>query len=247
MFWFGNSVDPFNKTKFNKSKFRVCDTLTISSKEYPLVKSDTPIKTTLGRLIFNKILVEGLGFEKIVSYQNQIFTAKEYGKFDATIATALKEDQISVESMYKYIDTRDWFGLQFHAVITSSFTPGVLKVPPSVSKLKKDLFNENRKAIEDGDERVMNDIESKLIAKMKEELKGDVGMDLYNSGARGSVDNHLKNIMLTRGAIKNPNTKKYEIIENSLMDGLAKKDIAIHSNVIVSGAYPKAKKSLMAL
>jgi hypothetical protein len=65
-------------------------------------------------------------------------------------------------------------------------------------------------------------------------------MDLYNSGARGSVDNHLKNIMLTRGAIKNPNTKKYEIIENSLMDGLAKKDIPTHANMIVSGAYPKA-------
>ena len=46
--------------------------------------------------------------------------------------------------------------------------------------------------------------------------------------------------MLTRGAIQNPVTKKYDIIENSLMDGLAKKDLPTHSNMIVSGAYPKA-------
>ena len=65
-------------------------------------------------------------------------------------------------------------------------------------------------------------------------------MDLYNSGARGSVSNHLKNILLTRGAVMNPVTGKYDIIENSLMDGLQKKDIPTHSNVIVTGSYPKA-------
>ena len=65
-------------------------------------------------------------------------------------------------------------------------------------------------------------------------------MDLYTSGARGSVGNHLKNMYLMRGAVQNPYTKEYEIITNSLCDGLAKKDIATHSNVITSGAFPKA-------
>ena len=72
------------------------------------------------------------------------------------------------------------------------------------------------------------------------ELKDDIGMDLYTSGARGSVGNHLKNMYLMRGAVQNPYTKEYEIITNSLCDGLAKKDISIHSNVITSGAFPKA-------
>ena len=103
-------------------------------------------------------------------------------------------------------------------------------------------MSENEEAIKNGDARVIEDIEQQLIKKTKEALKDDIGMDLYNSGARGSVNNHLKNMMLTRGAVQNPVTKEYDIIENSLMDGLAKKDIPAHSNMITSGAYPKAVK-----
>ena len=241
--WFGNTVDirDGDKTKTaTHSKFNPSDTLTLSHKEFPLVKEETPIKTTLGRFIFHKILVEGLHFEHIFSYMNKVFTAGEYGKFDATIANALKDDKITVDQMYDYIDTRDWFGLQLHGVITSSFTPGVVKLPQSVKDLKKKLIEENKEAIKNGDSRVMERIENQLIDATKKELEGDIGMDLYNSGARGSVSNHLKNILITRGAVKNPVTKEYDIIENSLMDGLTKKDIPTHSNIIVAGAFPKS-------
>lgn len=241
--WFGNTVDitDDNKTKkFDKSKFNPTDTLTIKPGEYSLVKSDQPVKTTIGRLIFNKVLVEGLHFDNIYEYQNKVFKAGDYGAFDAGIANALKDEIISVEQMYQYIDTRDWLGLQLHGVITTSFTPGVLKVPNEVKALKKKLMSENKEALENGDERVMEQIEKQLLDATKEALKDDIGMDLYTSGARGSVNNHLKNIMLTRGAVKNTVTGKYDIIENSLMDGLSKKDIPAHSNMIVAGSYPKS-------
>lgn len=241
--WFGDLVDLKHGDKSNKqikSKFNPCDTLTITSDEYSLVKGTEPIKTTLGRLIFNKVLIESLGFSGIFEYQNQVFTAKVYGAFDASVANALKEDRITVTQMREYVDTRDWFGLQVHALITSSFTPGVLKLPPHVVELKKKLMEENKEALKAGDARVIEKIEKELISETKKAFEGDVGLDLYISGARGSVDNHLKNIMLTRGAVQNPVTKEYDIIENSLMDGLTKKDIGTHSNMIVSGAYPKA-------
>ena len=241
--WFGNLTSISNGSKNNsveKSKFNPTDTLTIEPGEYKLYHGKTPMRTTIGRLIIHKVLVEGLAFEHIFEYQNKVMKAGDYGAFDANVAASLKDDLISVDQMYKYIDTRDWFGLQLHGVITTSFTPGVLIVPDDVKKLKKKLMTENKKALENGDERVMEKIENELLDRTKEDLKDDIGMDLYNSGARGSVNNHLKNILLTRGAIKNPATGKYEIIENSLMNGLAKKDIPTHSNVIVSGAYPKA-------
>ena len=240
--WFGDTVNLTDNDKTKpkvKSKYNPCDTLTISPEEYSLVHGE-PIKTTLGRLIFNKVLIESLGFDNIFEYQNKVFTAKVYGGFDAAIANALKEDKISVSQMRDYVDTRDWFGLQVHALITSSFTPEVMKLPPEVVELKKKLMKENEEALKAGDERVIEKIEQQLIAATKKALDGNIGMDLYISGARGSVDNHLKNIMLTRGAVQNPVTKEYDIIENSLMDGLAKKDIGTHSNMIVSGAYPKA-------
>ncbi len=242
--WFGDTVDirDNDKTKKQrKSKFNPCDTLSISKEEYPLlVHTDTTIQTTVGRLVFNKVLIESLGFSDIFEYQNKVFTAKVYGAFDASVANALKDEKITVSQMREYVDTRDWFGLQVHALITSSFTPGVMKLPPEIIQLKKKLMEENKEALAAGDARVIEKIEQELIAATKKALDGDIGMDLYVSGARGSVDNHLKNIMLTRGAVQNPVTKGYDIIENSLMDGLAKKDIGTHSNMIVSGAFPKA-------
>jgi hypothetical protein len=210
--WFGNTVsisDNDKNKERGKSKYNPTDKLTITQKDYPkLLKSGETLSTTLGSLIFNKILVEGLGFEKILGYQNQTMFAKVYGKFDATVAEALKNDEITVDAMYKYVDTRDWFGLQMHGVITTSFTDGVLRLPPEIKQLKKDLYKKYEAEIKAGDERVMAIIEQILLKATKEALKDDIGMDLYNSGARGSVDNHLKNIMLTRGAVKNTVTGK---------------------------------------
>ena len=68
-------------------------------------------------------------------------------------------------------------------------------------------------------------------------------MDLYVSGARGSIKNNYKNINLIRGAVKNNITGEFDIITNSLMDGLDKKDMAPHSNSIVTGAYSKAVRN----
>lgn len=241
--WFGDTIDIRNGDKnkpFIKSKFNPCDTLTINPGEYHLVKGSEPVKTTVGRLIFNKVLIESLHFENVFEYQNKVISAGDYGAFDGKIANALKEDLITVDQMVEYISTRDWFGLQLHGVITTSFTEKVLTVPDDVKKLKKELFEKYKKEIEQGDEHVTEKIENQLIDAIKKSLDGDLGMDLYNSGARGSVSNHLKNTMLTRGAIKNPVTNKYEIIQSSLMDGLEKKDITTHANMIVSGAFPKA-------
>ena len=65
-------------------------------------------------------------------------------------------------------------------------------------------------------------------------------MDLYDSGARGSVKNNLKNIAMYRGVVKNPATGKYDIITNSLMDGMERKDIPASANSNVIGAYSKS-------
>lgn len=185
-------------------------------------------------------MIERLGFSNLFEYQNDVMVAKRYGAFEGVISSALREDQITTKSMIKYINTRDWFGLQLHGVICTSFTPGVLKVPESVKKLKAELLEQHKDEIAAGDIRVVEEIEQKLLALMKEELKDDIGMDLYLSGARGSVNNHLKNMFLIRGAVQNTVTNQFDIIENSLMDGLAKKDVPTHSNMIVAGAYPKA-------
>lgn len=244
--WFSKTTNTMNKKEVSEAKFHVCDTLTLTHEEYPLVPKGEKIETTVGRLVYNKMMIESLGFESFMSYDNSIMDKGGFKKFESKVAEALQNDVIDTHQMMNYINTRDWFGLQFHTTITSSFTLATTKIPKSVAILKEKLLKENANAIAKGDARVVEKIEKELIDATMKELKDDIGMDLYTSGARGSIGNHLKNMYLMRGAVQNPYTKEYEIITNSLCDGLAKKDIATHSNVIVSGAFPKAVKEISA-
>lgn len=239
--WFGDTVNITDNIRNNnkkKSKYNPTDILTISPSEYSLIKE--PTVTTLGRLIFNKIIVEKIGLQDVLGYVNYVLDDGGFGKVENIVTESLKEDKISVEQMYEYTDTRDWLGLQLHAVITTSFTPGVLKVPTEVKKLKKELLKKYEKEIKAGDPKVSELIEKELIAKTKEVLKDDVGLDLYVSGARGSIGNNYKNMYLMRGAIKNSMNDNFDIITSSLLDGLQKNNIAAHANSIVAGSLPKA-------
>lgn len=237
--WFGDTANmEKNKIEDHKSKFNMTDKISLSHEEYPMVEGT--IQTTLGRLMYTKIIVEGCGLEKILGYINFVINDGGNGKIERTMTEALIDDKITVDQMYDFVNTRDWLGLQLHGVITTSFTMSSIKVPQEVRKLKKELIKKYKKDLENGDPVVSEMIEKTLVNKTKEVLKDDIGMDLYVSGARGSIGNNYKNNNLFRGAIYNNLTEKYDIVTNSLMDGLEKKDIAAHSNTIVTGAYPKA-------
>ena len=197
------------------------------------------IHTTLGKYVFNRVMIDNLGFKDVCGYINDEFTEKRFGKFESELTTALKDDKINTRDMIKYIDTRDWFGLTMHGVITSSFTPKVIKTPKEVLDLKDELFKKYAKEIADGNTAVVADIEKQLIDKEMEVLKGDIGLDLYTSGARGSVGNNLKNINLMRGSIYNNSTGKFDIVKNSLMDMLEKDDFTAHVSSIVTGSYSR--------
>lgn len=245
--WFGDTVDISDNNRNNnkkKSKYNSTDILTISPSEYSLVKQ--PITTTLGRLIFNKIIIEKIGLQDILGYVNYVLDDGGFGKVENTVTEALKEDKITVSQMYEYTDTRDWLGLQLHSVITTSFTPGVLKVPEDVKKLKKELLKKYEKELKEGDPKASEIIEKALISKTKESLKDDIGMDLYVSGARGSIGNNYKNMYLMRGAIKNSMNDNFDVITSSLLDGLQKNNMAAHANSILAGALPKAVQNVSA-
>jgi hypothetical protein len=184
-------------------------------------------------------MIQALGFEKIFGYLNDELIVDNYNKFEGRLTEALKNDTINTKDMIKYIDTRDWFGLAMHGVITSSFTPKVIKTPKEVIGLKNELFKKYAKEIAEGNTAVTQDIEKQLIAKELEVLKGDVGLDLYTSGARGSVGNNLKNINIMRGSVYNNATGKFDVVKNSLMDLLEKDDFTAHVSTVVTGSYSR--------
>lgn len=229
--------EPGKPVHVEKAKYKPTDRIHLKAGQYT---NKEDCDTTLGRLIVNKILCECTGLMGITDYMNYVMDDKKYKILENKTTQALKEGKISPEQMIRYIEYRDWFGLQFHIVVTSSFTPGSIEVPKEVKALKTQLVKKYKKELEEGNPTVAEEIEKQLINKTKEVLKDDVGMDLYNSGARGSLSNNYKNLNLMRGPIYNNITHKYDVIVNSLAEGLDKKDIPANANELIGGAYPKA-------
>lgn len=238
---FDNIVDLFGYLEHKDGtypRFYPDDKMTIPVGKYDDNKEK--IETTVGRFIFNKIILQSPGLSKELGFINKELTEGEFFSLERKIGDYLLAGKFNTDQMYKYVDTRDWLSLQAHVLITPSFTPDTVKIHPDVQKLKDELFEQYKKELEAGDAAITEMIEKKLIEKTKEVFKDDPGMELYNSGARGSLKNNYKNIALMRGAVYNRATGKFEVVQNSLNDGLAIKDIPISSNTILEGAYPKA-------
>jgi len=218
------------------SKIKTYDTFTLKKGEY--FNTET-ITTNVGLFIFNKFLIEE-SFSKVVGYINTPVNAKIQKNIEAKISQALLDDIITVEEMVKYLNKLQWLSKEFNAVFSGSFTMKTLKPVPKVMKHKEKLVKENKEALDKGDIAVAVNIEKELLDMAREELKGDPGMDLYNSGARGSFDNNYKNIAVIKGPVYNPVTDKYDFVSSNFMEGIKKEEIPIVANSIPAGAYPKA-------
>ena len=200
-----------------------------------------PIETTVGRFIWYMVVIRRSKIPyEIRPLVNKPITMKTCASIEKDLGTNLIEERIDTNQLATYINNRDWLGLQLHAVVCTSFTPKILFMPKTIRDYKKKLVKEHEAGLRSGDPRSGEAVEKELIAKAQEVLKNDPGMDLYDSGARGSFDNNYKNINLIRGPVYNESTKKFDFIANSLMDGLRKEDFAANSNTIVNGAYPKS-------
>ena len=219
-----------------KSKLHLQDKMVINKGEY--CDNPSKIETTVGKFIYNKFMIEGLDLYQYIGYVDWELTDSGNAKLEGILSQLLLDDKIETKTFFKYVDYRDWLGEQLHFVVTTSFTMGILKTPKEIKDLKKKLIDENREALKSGDVVLAESIEKQLIAKAKDVLKDDVGMDLYNSEARGSFKNNYKNINIIKGPVFNNNTGKYDFIESSYMEGIRKEDIPSYGNAVVLGGYP---------
>lgn len=223
------------RPELGDAKFNTTDMLILMPVEY-FVKEKT--ETTVGKFIYNKYMIEGLKLEEVTGYVNWELTESGNRKVEGILSAALTNDIVDVTKYADYIDQRDWFGEIMHFPLAGSFTSNILKTPKEVTDLKKKLFKENREKLDQGDIFTAEKIEKETLAKAREILKDDPGMDMYNSGARGSFNNNYKNINIMKGPVYNNITGKYDIIETSHMEGMKKENIDTFGNSIISGAYP---------
>lgn len=240
--WFDENCsrhfDPVMK-KMAEPKFNFQDKLKLKKNEYA---NTTDVETNVGQLLINKYLYEAIpNIQKVLGYVAEPITNDKLGEIESGILSkALLDGKITSEDMGTYFDRIQWLGNTIHTNVAPSFTEGSTKNISKIMKVRDKLYEENKEALAKGDAIVANKIEKELITMTKEELKDDIGLTLYTSGARGSFENNYKNLFLTRGPVYNPNTGGYQIIKRSFMEGLEKDDVPSYGTEVINGAYPKA-------
>lgn len=215
--------------------------ITLKKERYPFVNE--PTNTTLGMLFFNRYVLERTGIIQHLGYWNTTLTKKNEGKLCTLVNNLFILDKITAEQLGEYLDSRERLGFWSCAFLGTSVSSALLTPMDNVEKRKKELFAQYKDKLSSNNpvERLMasNAIEKDLLKIVEGNLKSDPGYDMYASGVN-NMPNNYKNINVMRGAVFNEITQNFDVVENSLMNGMSKYDIPAQANSVVAGAYPSA-------
>lgn len=209
-----------------------------------LANNDKTIKTTIGRVILNKIMLSDI-FKDKISYINQRMSI---GGVEKIIAKGMhNSDLIEVSEYKKFVDTIGFLqGLS--RITTVSATEKSLLPPDGIDKFKKDLKKEfDDKYGKDWvkDRSVIVKYEKGLRDFDAEWMKGEPNDGFLISGKL--KDTARTKMYLDFGAEVGFDTtgKNTDLVENSLLDGYPKdKDkLATMYNTSRAGSYDRGKET----
>ena len=229
------------KMKVIPAKMNPNDTFYLEKGEY---FNKEKVLTNCGLFIINKLLVER-DFIDVLGYLNNPINNKELKRIEGVLSDALTDDVITTEQYGVFLNRVQWFALGLNSAFASSFTMGTIKPNKQVTDFRDKVVEKNKAKLDAGDVITAAKTESEVLTKARDTLKGDPGMALYDSGARGSFDNAYKNNSVIRGPVYNPSIDKWEFVNKSFVEGLDKKDIAVMANTIVTSELPKRIWALM--
>ena len=227
--------------EFKQANFAPTEIITLTHNDYKWVKDK--VETTTGMLLFNRYILERTNIIEHLGYWNKPIDRSGLSALTAEVNNLAIMDKITIQQLGDYIDSRDRLGFWCAAFLSVALTPSLIRPMENVNKRKAELFKQYEADIKSDNPvtqtMAVNKIEKELMGIVRENLKNDSGYDLYRSGD-GNLDNNYKTINVMRGSVFNNSTKKYDVVESSLIDGVKKKDITAFANSVVAAAYPSA-------
>lgn len=227
--------------QYMQANFVPTEVIKLTKQEYQWV--DKEVVTTTGMLIFNRYILERNGIIEHLGYWNTPIDKSGLNGLTAEVNNLAILNKITMEQLGQFIDSRDRLGFWCASFLSVALSPALLRPMTDVNKRKDELFKQYENEIRSNNPVVqtmtVNKIEKELMGMVRNNLKNDSGYDLYRSGD-GNLDNNYKTINVMRGSVFNNTTKKYDVVESSLMSGVKKKDITAFSNSVLEGAYPSA-------
>lgn len=216
--------------------FNVRDTFTLKAGEYT---NKTEITTTVGKFLFNKLMIEGTDLVNVVpnGYYNVEVNAGAMKKLSKLVATGCMQGFYGIiPTVATYLKNYEFWGLCLVTIFSPSYSIETILPNPVLEAKKKELLDSARS-------HNLNDltqVEEKLLDEAKKVLDGTPGMHMFNSGARGSFSTDYKNMMLAIGAVENPITGEADFMKSSYITGIRKEDIPAAANSVVNAEHPKA-------
>lgn len=230
-----------------KRKYNPYDTVTIPVGSYgptPQKKNKTAFTTTVGLFIYNKFFFENELFD-LFHYINKSVDDDLFSSINKKLSYALLEDKIPLDYLKHYLNKTQKV-MPYVTILAPNYTDKMLTCSDAIKKKKEELIAKNKEALDRGDEVVGNKVEKELLDYALEYMGDDPSMDVYNSGARGSVGNNFKNIFVVKGVIKDPDPnakQKYKFATSNYIDGIKADEYSLIANSLTSGPFKRARKT----
>ena len=199
------------------------------------------VHTNVGQKILNVALYGNTpSIQKVLGYVAKPYNKDTINDTEAVIVNAIMDGKVPNEEFVKYLNNIQWFGNTFNAHVSASFTPATFKMLPKVKKRRDELYKQYKEEVKNGDVVASVKITDELLKIAKEELKDNVGMQIYDSQCKPSFGNVYKAMFVSRGPVWNAAENRFDISEKAFIDGMDKNDVPIYANSVINGAYPKA-------
>ena len=237
---FAKTANGGNKLSNHKVKYHTHDKITVPANHF--YQGQPQVETTIGRYLYNKFVLSTSQTMKETKYYDKPMTKKELEAINGFMGTLLLNDVINRIQFNEYINRRDVLAHWLIGPLCTPISPKTMKPIKAVEQKRDELIKKYQKELDKCDINVMADIENELCKYAKEQLKGDFGMDLYDSGQL-KFENNYKNNFITKGLSRDTVKNEYRFVRNSYSEGANPEDFPILSNTLVYSEYQKGIKT----
>ena len=203
-------------------------------------KNKNSFTTTVGLWIYNRWYIEKDLFT-IFGYINESIDKKKFGKINQQLSYALLEDKITVDQLKRYLEKTQKI-MPFEVILSPNMDEDLLSITKKLNVKTKQLFKENKEALDRGDVAVSERILNEILDYAKDLLKDDPAMDTYLSGSGASMEN-FKSFFIAKGMSYNSATGEFQMIRSNFIDGISPDDYVDVASSLSTGPYARAKRT----
>lgn len=205
------------------------------------------IKTTVGRLLVNKVIFTKMWDNPHWTYLDKPFSGKTFDSIINIMKQMYIEDKITDTNDIKVtIDRYTEFGLRLSTLFNANITDSMILGNDEFDKIRKEKLNAIKKdVVENKDTELLNKTIVELEGIAKEMFKDDQMMEIFESGNSGKFDNHFRNMNIAMGAMPMLDGRTSYVFD-SLSDGISTEYIGDMANIGMTGAINRGLQTGLA-